>query len=246
MHRTVNHRANRFVTCSALLFLGASLLSQAQNAAAPSEGDPAQPAPSATPAPAPAPVPAKEWAVMKTSKGELTIEFWEDVAPKTVANFKKLSKEGFYNGTAFHRIIKGFMIQGGDPNTKDPSKEGIYGTGDPGYKIKAEFNERKHERGVLSMARSMDPDSAGSQFFICLDPAPFLDRQYTGFGRLVKGEDVLLKIGDTPVASNGRERSKPMERVVVESVKIVPAPEAAAPAPAAPSAPSTPEAPAPK
>jgi peptidyl-prolyl cis-trans isomerase B (cyclophilin B) len=239
--RTANSRASRFLACSALLFLGGTLLLQAQNAASPSEG-----APAAAPAPAPAPVPAKEWAVMKTSKGELTIEFWEDVAPKTVANFKKLSKEGFYNGTAFHRIIKGFMIQGGDPNTKDPSKEGIYGTGDPGYKIKAEFNERKHERGVLSMARSMDPDSAGSQFFICLDPAPFLDRQYTGFGRLVKGEDVLLKIGDTPVASNGRERSKPMERVVVESVKIVPAAEAPAPAPAASSTPPTPEAPAPK
>jgi peptidyl-prolyl cis-trans isomerase B (cyclophilin B) len=162
----------------------------------------------------------KEVAVIKTSKGEMTVDFWSDVAPKTVENFKALAKKGFYNGTAFHRIIKGFMIQGGDPNTKDPSKEGVYGMGDPGYKIKAEFNDKKHERGVLSMARSMDPDSAGSQFFICLDPAPFLDRQYTGFGRVVKGEDVLLKIGDTPVASNGRERSKPTERVTVENVKI--------------------------
>jgi peptidyl-prolyl cis-trans isomerase B (cyclophilin B) len=208
----------------------------AQNAPAPADSSVAQ---------APAPAPAKEWAVMKTSKGEMTIEFWEDVAPKTVANFKKLAKEGFYNGTAFHRIIKGFMIQGGDPNTKDPSKEGIYGMGDPGYKIKAEFNDKKHERGVLSMARSMDPDSAGSQFFICLDPAPFLDRQYTGFGRLVKGEEVLLKIGDTPVASNGRERSKPTERVTVESVKIIPASETAAPAPAAvPTAPAAPTPPA--
>ncbi len=176
---------------------------------------------------------------MKTNKGEMIFEFWEDVAPKTAANFKKLSKDGFYNGTAFHRIIKGFMIQGGDPNTKDPSKEGIYGMGDPGYKIKAEFNDKKHVRGVLSMARSMDPDSAGSQFFVCLDPAPFLDRQYTGFGRLVKGEDVLLKIGDTPVASNGRERSKPTERITVESIKIVsdadpvvPAPVPSSPAPA--------------
>lgn len=219
------------VTCSAWLLLGGFVTTHAQNAAAPAEPQPAAPA-------VPAPVPAKELAVIKTSKGEMTVEFWEDVAPKTVANFKKLAKEGFYNGTAFHRIIKGFMIQGGDPNTKDPSKEGIYGMGDPGYKIKAEFNDKKHERGVLSMARSMDPDSAGSQFFICLDPAPFLDRQYTGFGRLVKGEDVLLKIGDTPVASNGRELSRPTERVTVESVKIIPSAETPAPAAPAPPAPA--------
>ena len=220
------------LTYSAWLLLGGFVTAHAQNAPAPAE------APAAPTAPAPAPVPAKEQAVIKTSKGEMTVEFWDDVAPKTVANFKKLAKEGFYNGTAFHRIIKGFMIQGGDPNTKDPSKEGIYGMGDPGYKIKAEFNEKKHERGVLSMARSMDPDSAGSQFFICLDPAPSLDRQYTGFGRVVKGEDVLLKIGDTPVASNGRERSKPTERVTVENVKIISAPESAAPPAPAPVTPA--------
>ena len=222
------------LTYSAWLLLGGFVTAQAQNAPAPAEA----PAPPAAPSPAPAPVPAREQAVIKTSKGEMTVEFWDDVAPKTVANFKKLAKEGFYNGTAFHRIIKGFMIQGGDPNTKDPSKEGVYGMGDPGYKIKAEFNDKKHERGVLSMARSMDPDSAGSQFFICLDPAPLLDRQYTGFGRVVKGEDVLLKIGDTPVASNGRERSKPTERVTVEGVKIISAPETAAPAAATPAAPA--------
>jgi peptidyl-prolyl cis-trans isomerase B (cyclophilin B) len=176
----------------------------------------------------------KELAVVKTSKGEITLEFWDDVAPGTVANFKKLAKQGFYNGTAFHRIIKGFMVQGGDPNTKDPSKEGIYGTGNPGYQIKAEFNPRKHVRGVISMARSMDPDSAGSQFFICLDPAPSLDGKYTGFGQVSKGEDVLVKIGETPVVSNGRgEPSKPTERVTVESVTIVSVPAApAAPAPA--------------
>ena len=220
------------LTYSAWLLLGGFVTAHAQNAPAPAE------APAAPTAPAPAPVPAKEQAVIKTSKGEITVEFWDDVAPKTVANFKKLAKEGFYNGTAFHRIIKGFMIQGGDPNTKDPSKEGVYGMGDPGYKIKAEFNEKKHERGVLSMARSMDPDSAGSQFFICLDPAPSLDRQYTGFGRVVKGEDVLLKIGDTPVASNGRERSKPTERVTVENVKIISAPESAAPPAPAPVTPA--------
>lgn len=166
----------------------------------------------------------KEVAVIKTSKGEMTVDFWSDVAPKTVENFKALAKKGFYNGTAFHRIIKGFMIQGGDPNTKDPSKEASFGTGDPGYKIKAEFNPRKHEAGVLSMARSMDPDSAGSQFFICLDAAPNLDGKYTAFGKLIKGDEVLQKIGDTPVVSNGRETSKPAERVAVESVSIISVP----------------------
>src|SRR3954449_7090941 len=108
----------------------------------------------------------KEVAVFKTSEGEMVAEFWPDVAPKTVENFKKLAKSGFYDGTAFHRILKGFMAQGGDPLTKDPSKEAAWGTGDPGYKIKAEFNKKLHERGVLSMARSSDPDSAGSQCFI--------------------------------------------------------------------------------
>jgi peptidyl-prolyl cis-trans isomerase B (cyclophilin B) len=166
----------------------------------------------------------KEVAVIKTSEGEMVVEFWTDVAPKTVENFKALAKKGFYDGTCFHRIVKGFMIQGGDPKTKDASKESEWGTGDPGYKIKAEFNERKHVRGVLSMARSQHPDSAGCQFFICLDPAPFLDRQYTAFGKLIKGEDVLVKIGDTPVAmSPSGERSKPTKRIAVESVKIVPA-----------------------
>jgi peptidyl-prolyl cis-trans isomerase B (cyclophilin B) len=177
-----------------------------------------------TPAPAQQPV-VKEVAVLKTSKGEMTIEFWSDVAPKTVENFKKLARDGFYNGTAFHRIVKGFMIQGGDPLTKDVANVERFGTGDPGYKIKAEFNSKKHERGVISMARSTDPDSAGSQFFICLDAASFLDGKYTTFGRLIKGDDVLAKIGETPVAPNrGGELSKPTERVSVDSVTIEPAP----------------------
>ncbi|MEO8353469.1 MAG: peptidylprolyl isomerase [Chthoniobacteraceae bacterium] len=161
---------------------------------------------------------------MKTNKGEMVIEFWSDVAPKTVENFKKLAKEGFYDGTAFHRIMKTFMIQGGDPLTKDPSKEAMWGTGDPGYKIKAEFNEKKHQFGVLSMARSQDPDSAGSQFFICTGDASFLDRKYTAFGKVIKGDDVLKKIAETPVTTNASgEPSKPTERVEIESVKIVPA-----------------------
>ena len=165
-----------------------------------------------------------EVAVIKTSEGEMIAEFWADVAPNTVENFKKLARSGFYDGTAFHRIVKGFMIQGGDPLTKDPAKESRYGTGDPGYKIKAEFNDRSHERGVLSMARSSDPDSAGSQFFICLANVSRLDHQYTTFGKIIKGDDVLGKIGDTEVTMNdGGERSKPTKRVTVESIKIVPA-----------------------
>jgi len=168
--------------------------------------------------------PSSEVAVIKTNEGEMVIEFWSDAAPKTVENFKKLARSGFYDGTTFHRIVKGFMIQGGDPNSKDPAKDNSYGQGGPGYKIKAEFNNHSHERGVISMARGPDPDSAGSQFFICLAPVPRLDGQYTTFGKLIKGDDVLEKIGDTPVTRNSMgENSKPTKRVVIESVKIVPA-----------------------
>lgn len=167
---------------------------------------------------------AKEVAVIKTTAGEMVVEFWPDVAPKTVENFKKLANEGFYDGTAFHRIIKGFMIQGGDPLTKDPDAEERWGTGGPGHRVKAEFNDNPHVRGVLSMARSQAPDSAGSQFFICLGDARFLDRQYTAFGKLIKGDDVLGKLGDTPTGASGSgEPSKPRARVGIESVKIVPA-----------------------
>ena len=139
-------------------------------------------------------------------------------------NKPTLAKKGFYDGTCFPRVIKGFMIQGGDPLTKDPSKEAAWGTGDPGYKIKAEFNDRGHDRGVISMARSNDPDSAGSQFFICHGSPHFLDHQYTAFGHLIKGNDVLDKIADTPVGPSGQgENSKPQKRVEVTSIKIVPA-----------------------
>ena len=166
----------------------------------------------------------KEVAVFKTSEGEMVAEFWSDVAPNTVENFKKLAKSGFYDGTAFHRIIKGFMAQGGDPLTKDPAKENMWGTGDPGYKIKAEFSQKKHERGVLSMARSADPDSAGSQFFICFGPRSSLDGQYTTFGKIIKGDDVLDKLANVPVTQSASgENSKPVNRVALESVKIVPA-----------------------
>ena len=165
-----------------------------------------------------------ELAQITTTEGELVIDLWSDVAPKTVENFKTLAQKGFYDGTCFHRIIKGFMVQGGDPLTKDAAKEHHWGTGGPGYQIKAEFNDRSHQRGVISMARSANPDSAGSQFFICDGDASFLDRQYTAFGKLIKGDDVLAKIAGTPVGASGSgEPSKPQKRVGVVSVKIVPA-----------------------
>ncbi len=164
-----------------------------------------------------------ELAHITTTEGEMVLEFWPDVAPKTVENFKTLARKGFYDGTCFHRIIKGFMIQGGDPLTKDAGKENHWGTGGPGHTVKAEFNDRSHQRGVISMARSSNPDSAGSQFFICDGDASFLDRQYTAFGKLIKGDDVLAKIANTPVDSGGSgERSKPRKRVSVVSIKIVP------------------------
>ena len=167
---------------------------------------------------------SNEVAVIKTSEGEMVVQFWTDAAPNTIDNFKKLARQGFYDGTIFHRIVKEFMIQGGDPDSKDPAKEESYGQGGPGYKVKAEFNNHSHQRGVISMARGPDPDSAGSQFFICLAPVPRLDHQYTTFGKLLKGDDVLQKIGDTPVTrNNSGEMSKPTKRVVIESVKIVPA-----------------------
>ena len=165
-----------------------------------------------------------EVAVINTSEGEMVVQFWTDAAPSTIENFKKLARSGFYNGTIFHRIVKGFMIQGGDPNSKDPAKEDRYGAGGPGYKIKAEFNDHSHERGVVSMAREPDPDSAGSQFFICLASITRLDHQYTTFGKLIKGDDVLSKIGDTAVTRNSMgEMSKPTKRVVIEKIDIVPA-----------------------
>src|SRR5881396_2854442 len=167
---------------------------------------------------------SNEVTVIKTNEGEMVVQFWTDAAPNTIENFKKLARSGFYDGTIFHRIVKGFMIQGGDPNSKDPAKENRYGEGGPGYKIKAEFNDHPHERGVISMAREPNPDSAGSQFFICLAPVHRLDHQYTTFGKLIKGEDVLEKIGDTPVGRNAQgEMSKPTKRVVIEKIEIVPA-----------------------
>src|SRR5438094_8030650 len=130
-------------------------------------------------------------AIIKTKFGEMEIKFFPDLAPKHVENFITLAKSGFYNGTLFHRVIPGFMIQGGDPNTKDPNKKSEYGMGGPpGAKLKAEFNATPHKRGVVSMARSGHPDSAGSQFFIVVKDSNFLDRQYTAFGEVIRGMEV--------------------------------------------------------
>lgn len=140
--------------------------------------------------------------------GEIVLRFFPDVAPGHVKNFVKLAKEGFYNGTTFHRVIPGFMIQGGDPNSKSPDRAS-HGMGGPGYKVKAEFNSKPHKRGIVSMARANDPDSAGSQFFICVADAHFLDWQYTVFGQVVSG----MEVADKVVNMKRDGRDNPLERV---------------------------------
>ena len=139
--------------------------------------------------------------IIETSNGKIMFKLFPDIAPETVRNFKKLAESGFYNGILFHRVIPGFMIQGGDPNTKQPDKS-KWGLGGPGYNIKAEFNSRSHLRGVVSMARAMDPDSAGSQFFIITTDSTFLDGQYTAFGEVIEGLEVADKIVNLPRDSN--------------------------------------------
>ena len=140
-------------------------------------------------------------AIVNTNLGNIQFELFSDVAPETVRNFIKLAKSGFYDGTLFHRVIPKFMIQGGDPNTKESDKS-TWGTGGPGYNIKAEFNSRSHLRGIVSMARSSDPDSAGSQFFIVTSDSTFLDREYTVFGQVVDGIEVADKIVNLPRDGN--------------------------------------------
>jgi len=165
-----------------------------------------------------------EVAVISTPKGDIVLEFYPKVAPLHVANFKKLAKAGFYDGTTFHRVVPGFVIQGGDPNSKDgdPANDG---TGGPGYSVKAEFSDLPHEKGILSMARSSDPNSAGSQFFIVLARAHHLDNKpgkpgYTVFGNVIKGLDIVDAIG-----KQKRDPSNPQDRataaVVMKSVRIV-------------------------
>ena len=149
-------------------------------------------------------------AIIKTKFGEMAIKFFPDLAPKHVENFIALAKSGFYNGTLFHRVIPGFMIQGGDPNTKDPNKKSDYGMGGPpGVRLKAEFNAKPHIRGIVSMARSNNPDSAGSQFFIVVKDSHFLDRQYTVFGEVIRGMDVADQIVSAPRDAN----DLPKERI---------------------------------
>jgi peptidyl-prolyl cis-trans isomerase B (cyclophilin B) len=161
-------------------------------------------------------VQAGEVAVIETTLGNIELEFLVSKAPKHVKNFKKLAAKGFYDGTTFHRVIPGFMIQGGDPNTKsdDRSKHGM---GGPGFTIKAEFNDTPHDRGILSMARSSDPDSAGSQFYIVVDESHFLDNNYTAFGRVIKGMKIVDKIVNVP----RDQKDNPKSRVEMKSVKIV-------------------------
>ena len=154
-------------------------------------------------------------AVIETKYGNIEIRFFPDAAPNHVKNFMKLSKEGVYDGTIFHRVIPGFMIQGGDPNTKGPNKA-AYGMGGPGYNVNAEFNKISHKRGIVSMARSLHPDSAGSQFFIVVADSTFLDGQYTVFGEVTKGIEVADKIVNLPRNAN----DLPDERVEMK-VKII-------------------------
>ena len=135
--------------------------------------------------------------IIHTKFGDIKLRFFPEVAPNHVYNFISLAKKGFYDGTIFHRIIPGFVIQGGDPNTKTPNRAS-YGLGGPGYTLKAEFNKKHHLRGTLSMARRADPDSAGSQFFICVAPAPHLDGKYTVFGEVEEGMDVVDRIVSQP------------------------------------------------
>jgi len=156
-------------------------------------------------------------AIIKTSFGNIKFNLMSDIAPETVRNFSQLAKSGFYNGTLFHRIIPGFMIQGGDPNTKNPDKS-TWGQGGPGYNLKAEFNSRSHLRGIVSMARATDPDSAGSQFFIVTSDSTFLDRQYTVFGEVVEGMEVADKIVNLPRDGNDcpKQEAKMLEVTISE------------------------------
>lgn len=158
---------------------------------------------------------AETRAIIETKFGAIELKFFPDVAPGHVNNFIELAKKGFYDNTTFHRIIPGFMIQGGDPESKNADKA-RHGIGGPGYQIKAEFNEKPHKRGILSMARSASPDSAGSQFFICVKESSFLDRQYTVFGEAVSGMDIVDKIVSQPRDA----RDNPNERVEM-TVKII-------------------------
>ena len=158
---------------------------------------------------------SNEIAVIETSLGNIEFEFLEDLAPGHIKNFKDLANSDFYNGTTFHRIIPGFMAQGGDPNTKSDDRSS-HGTGGPGHTIKAEFSDEPHARGIVSMARSQDPDSAGSQFFVVLKDSGFLDGQYTAFGKVLSGMTVADQIVNVP-----RDRKDNPNEKIKMKVKVL-------------------------
>ena len=159
---------------------------------------------------------SNEIAVIETSLGNIEFEFLEDKAPGHVKNFKDLANGEFYNGTIFHRVIPGFMVQGGAPNTKSDDRS-AHGMGGPGHTIKAEFNDETHARGIVSMARSQDPDSAGSQFFVVVKDSDFLDGQYTAFGKVTSGMDVADKIANSPRDNNDNPLERIEMKVTIES-----------------------------
>jgi peptidyl-prolyl cis-trans isomerase B (cyclophilin B) len=163
---------------------------------------------------------AKTQVVLVTNMGEMRASFRPDKAPKTAQNFVKLCLQGFYDGTKFHRVVRNFMIQGGDPNTKDDSKPETWGSGGPGYTIDAEFNDLRHLRGTLSMARTSDPNSAGSGFFVVHKESPHLDKNYTAFGNLESGADTLDRIANVPVG--GPQRETPLQHVILHSTIVLP------------------------
>jgi peptidyl-prolyl cis-trans isomerase B (cyclophilin B) len=192
------------ITCAALGAVLAFAQGEPQPTAEPKKGSMEKPAEK------------KEVAVIKTTEGTIAFEFLPDVAPKMVANFKELAKSGFYDGTTFHRVIPGFMIQGGDPLSKDndPNNDG---TGSGPHKMPAEFTTRySHKRGMVSTARAQDPNSGSCQFFIIHKDSTFLDNQYTIFGRVLTGQDVV----DTIVAVPRDKRDRPLKNVVMEKVTV--------------------------
>jgi cyclophilin family peptidyl-prolyl cis-trans isomerase len=157
-------------------------------------------------------------AIIETLGGKIVADLFDQVAPKTVANFVKLANSVFYDQLLFHRIVPGFVIQGGDPLTKDISLRELWGTGGPGWKIDAEFSKLTHSRGTLSMARSHDPNSAGSQFFIVLKDSSFLDGQYTIFGKVIEGMDVVDNI--STLKTDSKEAPMEIESARMKSVRI--------------------------
>lgn len=155
----------------------------------------------------------KYYAVVKTNKGTFKFKFYTADAPYTSSSFINLARAGFYDGLTFHRVIKGFMIQGGDPDGT--------GKGGPGFSIDAEFNKNKHLKGTVAMARSQSVNSAGSQWYVCLEPQPFLDGEYTVFGQVVEGQDVVDAIGNVPTTgSRRRPQDRPLEPVIMEKITI--------------------------